>query len=75
LKFGSKASMVLEILGLALGLLTVIFGVNEATLDTLDRIGSNYWLAYSAVISGGAIIVIVLVFSMRHRPIVNALKS
>ncbi len=72
LKFGRKLSLLLEILGFALGIITVIFGANEATFDILDKIGSNYWLAYSAVISGGAIIVIDLVLSRRHRRKVNA---
>lgn len=71
MKFGSKLSLLREILGFALGIITIIFGANEATFDILDRIGSIYWLAYSAVISGGAIIVVVFVLSRRYRRTVN----
>jgi len=49
------------ILGLALGTVIIILGLNEATVDILDPIGSNYWLAYAAIISGAAIITLVLV--------------
>jgi hypothetical protein len=72
LKFGRKVSLLIEILGLVLGIITIIFGANEATSDILDKIGSNYWLAYSAVISGAAIIVIVLVLAKRQRRTVSA---
>jgi hypothetical protein len=65
MKFGRRLSLALEILGLALGIVTIILGLNEATVDILDRIGSNYWLAYCAIISGVAIIIIVLVLSKR----------
>jgi hypothetical protein len=58
-------SFVLKILGLVLGIITVALGLNEATADVLDPIGSNYWLAYSAIISGAAIIILVLVLSKR----------
>ncbi len=67
LKFGPKLSFLLKILGLALGSITIIFGVNEATSDILDKIGSNYWLAYSAVASGTVIIILVLILSKRYR--------
>jgi ABC-type Fe3+-siderophore transport system permease subunit len=66
MKFGRRVSLTLEILGLALGIVTIILGFNEATADILDRIGSNYWLAYCAIISGAAIIIIVLVLSKRQ---------
>ena len=65
MRFGRRLSLALKILGVALGIATVILGFNEATVDILDRIGSNYWLAYCAMISGAAIIVIVLVLSKR----------
>jgi len=49
----------MKILGLILGVVTVIFGINEATVDIFDKIGSNYWLAFSAVISGEVLIGII----------------
>ncbi len=48
------------ILALTLGIINIIFGLNEATLDILDQIGSNYWLAYSAILSGIVVIAMVL---------------
>jgi F420-0:gamma-glutamyl ligase-like protein len=63
MKFGSGFSSGLEALGLALGIVAIVLGVNEATFDVLDRMGSNYWLAYSSVISGVALIGLIL-----HRP-------
>jgi hypothetical protein len=67
MKFGRRLSLTIEILGLALGIVTVILGFNEATVDILDRIGSNYWLAYSAMISGGAVIIVVSVLYKRGK--------
>ena len=61
-----KLSSVLKILVLILGVVTVIMGLNEATKDVLDPIGSNYWLAYSAVLSGIALIAVVLILSYRR---------
>ncbi len=60
---GRKLSLVLKILVLILGVVTVIMGLNEATKDVLDPIGSNYWLAYSAVLSGIALIAVILSLS------------
>lgn len=67
MKFGRPLSLMMEILGLALGIVTVILGFNEATVDILDQIGSNYWLAYSSMVSGAAVIIVVLVFLKRGR--------
>jgi hypothetical protein len=64
MKLGSRFSSVLEALELALGIVTIILGLNEATFDVLDRMGSNYWLAYSSVISGVVLISLIL---HRHR--------
>jgi len=44
---------------IVLGIVTIIFGVNEATLDALDMIGSNYWLAYASTASGIIIIAMI----------------
>jgi hypothetical protein len=63
MKLGSRFSSGLEALGLALGVVTIILGVNEASFDVLDRVGSNYWLAYSSVISGLVLISLIL---LRH---------
>ena len=63
---GTKLILVLKTLTLILGVVTLIFGVNEATKDVFDPIGSNYWLAYSAVISG--IVIIAFVFIESKRP-------
>jgi hypothetical protein len=52
MKFGRGLHLALEIFLLAVGLATVILSVNEATVDVLDRMGSNYWLAWCATISG-----------------------
>jgi hypothetical protein len=52
MKFGSKFHLALDIFLFAIGLATIILAINEATVDALDRMGSNYWLAYSATISG-----------------------
>jgi hypothetical protein len=60
MKLGSRFSLGLETLGLALGTVTIILGVNEATFDVLDRMGSNYWLAYSSIMSGVAMIILIL---------------
>jgi hypothetical protein len=67
IKLARKISVVLKILGLVLGIVSIIFGFNEATADVLDQIGSNYWLAYCAVISGIALIVVVLILSKRPK--------
>jgi hypothetical protein len=61
LKLGT--SVLLKTLIVILGVATIIFGLNEATKDVFDQIGSNYWLAYSAILSGAALIVVVLVLS------------
>jgi hypothetical protein len=52
MKFGGKFHLALDIFLFAIGLATIILGINEASVDALDRMGSNYWLAYSAIISG-----------------------
>jgi hypothetical protein len=52
MKFGSKFHLSLAIFLFTIGLATIILGINEATVDALDHMGSNYWLAYSAAISG-----------------------
>ena len=62
----SKVSLLLKTLALILGIVAIIFGLNEATGDFLDKIGSNYWLAYSSVISG--IVIIALVWILSKRP-------
>ena len=64
---GPKLILVLKTLALILGIVTVVMGVNEATKDVFDPIGSNYWLAYSAVISGIVIIAFVLILSKRFK--------
>ncbi len=65
MKFSRRKSIMLMTLGLALGILNIIFGVNEATIDILDRIGSNYWLAYSATTAGVSLIVIAVILFRR----------
>ncbi len=65
MKFGQRTIFLLKILALILGIVTIIFGFNEATRDILDQIGSNYWLAYSAILSGATIIIIVLTLPKR----------
>ncbi len=55
----------LKTLMLILGMFTIAFGLNEATADVMDPLGSNYWLAYSAILSGIAIIVLVLIVFKR----------
>ncbi len=67
MKIGRTPSLILKILTLALGIITIIMGANEATVDQLDKIGSNYWLAYSAVLSGIAIIGMVLILFRRPK--------
>lgn len=62
-----ESSLLLKILVVILGVITVIFGLNEATIDVLDPIGSNYWLAYSAILSGASLIAIVLILSRRTK--------
>lgn len=52
MKFGSKFHLALDIFLFATGLATIILGINEASVDAFDSMGSNYWLAYSAIISG-----------------------
>ena len=37
-------------------------GVNQANVDILDRIGSDYWFAYSVVTSGIVVIAIALIY-------------
>ncbi len=59
-KLGHRFSIALKILGVALGIATIILGVNEATIDRLDRMGSNYWLAYGSTLSGIALIILIL---------------
>lgn len=52
MEFGRRFHLAFDIFLFADGLATTILAVNEATVDALDRMGSNYWLAWSAVISG-----------------------
>jgi hypothetical protein len=52
MKFGDRFHLTLDIFLFAIGLATIILAVNEASVDALDRMGSNYWLAYSATICG-----------------------
>jgi len=66
-KFGKKQSILLKILGIILGFTTVVLGVNKATSDVIDKIGSNYWLAYSSIISGASLIIIVIILSKRSK--------
>lgn len=65
MKFGYRKSVLLMTLGLALGIVNIIFGVNEATVDVLDKIGSNYWLAYSSTTAGVSLIVIAVILFRR----------
>ncbi len=65
MKFGRKLTIALAALGLALGVINIIFGANEATRDVLDRIGSNYWLAYSAIAAGVSLVIMVLILFRR----------
>lgn len=60
MKFGRRFRLVLGIFVFAVGLATIGLGVNEATVDALDRIGSNYWLAWCAIISGIATLPLIL---------------
>jgi hypothetical protein len=60
MKFGSKFHLASGIFVFAVGLATIILGVNEATIDALDNIGSNYWFAWCAVISGIATLPLIL---------------
>ena len=59
-KFRPKFYIALGIFVFVAGLATIILGVNEATIDALDNIGSNYWLALYAVISGIATLPLIL---------------
>lgn len=59
MKFGSKFNLALDIFLFAIGLATVILAINEASVDVLDHMGSNYWLAYSATISGIALLFLI----------------
>jgi hypothetical protein len=52
MRFGSKFHLALDIFLFAIGLATIILAINEVSVDALDHVGSNYWLAYSATISG-----------------------
>lgn len=54
-----ESSLMLKTLIVVLGVVTIIFGLNEATKDVFDPIGSNYLLAYSAILSGAVLIGIV----------------
>jgi hypothetical protein len=58
---GQKLSIILKTLALILAIVTIGLGLNEATKDVLDPLGSNYWLSYSAVLSGIVVIVFVLI--------------
>jgi hypothetical protein len=60
MKFGRRFHLALGIFVFAVGLATIILGANEATIDALDRIGSNYWLAWCAIISGIATFPLIL---------------
>lgn len=64
MKFGSKFHLALDIFLFAIGLATIILAINEVSVDALDRIGSNYWLAYSATISG----IVTLLLASRQYP-------
>jgi hypothetical protein len=66
-KLGRRVSILLSVLGLILGVTTVILGINEATLDVWDPIGSNYWLAYASIISGAVIIVFIASLARRSK--------
>jgi hypothetical protein len=59
MKFGRRFHLAFDILLFADGLATIILAVNEVTLDALDRMGSNYWLSWSAIISGIATLLFV----------------
>ena len=60
MKFGRRFHLALDIFLFAVGLATIILAVNEATIDALDQIGSNYWLAWCATISGIAALPLIL---------------
>jgi hypothetical protein len=60
MKSGLKLHQTLNVFLLAVGLVTIILGVNETTVDAFDRIGSNYWLAWCACISGAATFLLTL---------------
>lgn len=60
MKFGRGFHRALGIFVFAVGLATIILGVNEAAIDALDSIGSNYWLAWCAIISGIATLPLIL---------------
>jgi hypothetical protein len=60
MKFGGKFHLALDIFLFAIGLATIVLAINEASVDVLDGIGSNYWLAYSATISGIAALLLTL---------------
>jgi heme A synthase len=66
-KLKLESSLLLKTLIVVLGVVTVIFGLNEATKDVFDSIGSNYWQAYSAVLSGTVLIAIVFALSRRSK--------
>jgi hypothetical protein len=59
-RLGQKFHQVLDSFLFAVGLATVILGVNEGTVDVLDRMGSNYWLAWCATISGTSTVLLIL---------------
>jgi hypothetical protein len=59
MKFGSKFRLALDIFLFVIGVATIILAINEVTVDALDRMGSNYWLAYSATISGIATLLLI----------------
>ena len=52
MKVGPRFHLIFYIFLFAAGLATIILAVNEVTIDALDDMGSNYWLAWSAIISG-----------------------
>ncbi len=66
MRYGRKLTLMLTVLGLGLGVTTAVFGSNEATVDALDSIGSNFWLAASAIISGISLIIITIILAKRN---------
>ncbi len=65
MRYGRKLTLLLTILGLALGVITAIFGINEATIDAFDKVGSNFWLAASSIISGISLVIITIILAKR----------
>ncbi len=58
--FEPKQTATLRALVLVLALVTIILGLNEATVDALDYVGSNFWLAAAATLSGVILLVVAL---------------